>query len=216
MRHRLYNGDCLEILKRLPHYDCLFADPPDNIKLGYGGYEDNLPDAKYVRLLEDWLHFFILKAGVVWLTSTPSGRSRWGRSSAGYGTTIRSWKSSLACLYTFGQHNHHDLGNNHRPLWRFRADPNQAPLYPDQIRVPSWRQEHGDKRSHPRGRVPGNLLGFDGVVGNSKQHALTSAPTQRGAGGTVRPHVHLGPQRGRQRIDGLGPFCRHRHDVARV
>jgi hypothetical protein len=30
-------------------------------------------------------------------------------------------------------------------------------LHPDAIRVPSWRQEHGDKRADPRGRVPGDV-----------------------------------------------------------
>ena len=55
-------------------------------------------------------------------------------------------------VFTFGQHNHHDLGNNHRPLLRLRW--HDAPLFPDAIRVPSWRQENGDKRADPRGRVP--------------------------------------------------------------
>jgi hypothetical protein len=32
-------------------------------------------------------------------------------------------------VFTFGQHNHHDLGNNHRPLLRLRRP--DAPLYPD-------------------------------------------------------------------------------------
>ena len=69
--------------------------------------------------------------------------------------------------YTFGQHNHHDLGNNHRPLLRLRWS--DAPLLPDAIRVPSWRQENGDKRADPRGRVPGDVFDFTRVTGNSKQ-----------------------------------------------
>jgi DNA modification methylase len=42
-------------------------------------------------------------------------------------------------------------------------------LYPDAIRVPSWRQLHGDKRANPKGRVPGDVFNFPRVVGNSKQ-----------------------------------------------
>jgi site-specific DNA-methyltransferase (adenine-specific) len=42
-------------------------------------------------------------------------------------------------------------------------------LYPDAIRVPSWRQIHGDKRANPDGRVPGDVFDFPRVVGNSKQ-----------------------------------------------
>jgi DNA modification methylase len=69
--------------------------------------------------------------------------------------------------FTFGQHRHEDLGNNHRPLWRFQWP--DAPLFPDSIRVPSWRQENGDKRADPRGRVPGDVFDFPRVTGNSKQ-----------------------------------------------
>ena len=81
--------------------------------------------------------------------------------------------------FTFGQHNHHDLGNNHRPLLRLRW--RNAPLYPDAIRVPSWRQENGDKRADPRGRVPGDVFDFTRVTGNSKQRR-TWHPTQLNEG----------------------------------
>jgi DNA modification methylase len=42
-------------------------------------------------------------------------------------------------------------------------------LYPDAIRVPSWRQEHRDKRADSRGKVPSDVYKFPRVVGNSKQ-----------------------------------------------
>ncbi len=69
--------------------------------------------------------------------------------------------------FTFGQHRHTDFGNNHRPLWRIQRK--NAQFYGDQIRVPSWRQENGDKRADPRGRVPGDVFDFPRVTGNSKQ-----------------------------------------------
>jgi site-specific DNA-methyltransferase (adenine-specific) len=94
-------------------------------------------------------------------------------------------------VFTFGQHNNHDFGNNHRPLWRFRwGDGN---IYPEQIKVPSWRQLHGDKRAKPGGRVPGDVIAtecerdeapqpgtvfdFPRVTGNSKQRCSWH-PTQ--------------------------------------
>jgi DNA modification methylase len=46
---------------------------------------------------------------------------------------------------------------------------NDATFYPDAIRVPSWRQLHGDKRADPRGRVPGDVFDFPRVTGNSRQ-----------------------------------------------
>jgi DNA modification methylase len=54
-------------------------------------------------------------------------------------------------------------------------------LYPDATRVPSWRQEHGDKRADPRGRVPGDVFDFTRVTGNSKQRRAWH-PTQLNEG----------------------------------
>jgi len=42
-------------------------------------------------------------------------------------------------------------------------------IYPDAIRVPSWRQLNGDRRADPRGRVPGDVFDFPRVTGNSRQ-----------------------------------------------
>jgi DNA modification methylase len=77
--------------------------------------------------------------------------------------------------FTFYQHNHHDLGSAHRPLLRLMRKGTE--LYPDMIRVPSWRQLNGDKRADPRGKVPGDHFDFPRVVGTSKQRRSFS-PTQ--------------------------------------
>jgi hypothetical protein len=102
--------------------------------------------------------------------------------------------------FTFGQHCHHDLGNNHRPLLRLRWF--DAPLRPDAIRVPSWRQENGDKRADPRGRVPGDVFDFTRVVGNSKQRRPWH-PTQLNEG-LVERCVRLTTPKGEPVLD---PFA---------
>jgi hypothetical protein len=56
---------------------------------------------------------------------------------------------------------------NHRPPLRLRWC--DAPPHPDAIRVPSWRQEDGDKRADLRGRLLGDVFDFTRVGGNSKQ-----------------------------------------------
>jgi site-specific DNA-methyltransferase (adenine-specific) len=50
-------------------------------------------------------------------------------------------------------------------------------VYPDAIRVPSWRQLNGDKRADPRGKVPNDVFNFPRVTGNSKQRRKF-CPTQ--------------------------------------
>lgn len=175
--NRLYQGDCLEVLKDLPSVKCIFADPPDNINLGYGDYKDKLPAERYEALLYEWIRRFTGASEIMWF----SFNARW---TAVVGSIVdQLCRESLGhiefkpCVqtFTFGQHSHHDLGNNHRPLWRLMHK--DAELYPDQIRVPSWRQENGDKRADPRGRVPGDVFDFTRVTGNSKQRR-TWHPTQ--------------------------------------
>lgn len=160
MKHRLFNGDCLEVLKKLDPVDAIFADPPDNIGLGYDHYDDRLSETAYRNLLHDWTIAFMRTAPVVWM----SFNSRW---TLAYGAVVDhilslnpEWEAKPCVqVFTFGQHNKNDLGNNHRPLWRLKHK--DAPLYPDAIKVPSWRERHGDKRAKPGGRVPGDVFGND-------------------------------------------------------
>lgn len=178
----LIQGDCLEVLRKWSHkwIDCIFADPPDNLKLGYNEYEDNFSVSEYRKLLHDWTLMFMRRAPIVWL----SFNSRWtfamGAVFDSLLNAFPAWEAKPCVqVFTFGQHNHHDLGNNHRPLWRLKHK--DAPIYPDQIRVPSWRQRNGDKRANPKGRVPGDsfdmqyephagdVFDFPRVTGNSKQ-----------------------------------------------
>lgn len=161
-------GDCLEIMPTLGQFDCVFLDPPDNIGLKYdGGARDDLVDDDYVQLLEELFLEARLHAPVIWL----SFNSRWLLDVSVVANEVFCWNGweIKPCVqtFTFGQHNKHDFGNNHRPLWRIQKP--GAPFYAEQIRVESWRQQNGDKRANPDGRVPGDVFDFPRVTGNSKQ-----------------------------------------------
>lgn len=159
MKYELHCGDCLEVLRPMfldgPRVKVAFCDPPDNIDLGYGEYKDKMPDAEYVKLLANWLGHFCEMAEIVWF----SFNARWTSEVGAICDHLKhqrglDFKANVQ-VFTFGQHNKHDLGNNHRPLYRLmRPD---AVIYPDAIRVSSWRQRNGDKRADPRGRVPGDV-----------------------------------------------------------
>lgn len=168
MTHTLHNGDCVELLPWVDGVKCIFADPPDNIGLNYNEYKDTQTDEDYHILLWSWVNAFVCTADIVWI----SFNARWTMSMGAIVKDLLNGRKDLECkpciqTFTFGQHSHHDLGNNHRPLWRIMKK--DTKLYPDAIRVPSWRQEHGDKRADPRGRVPGDVFDFTRVTGNSKQ-----------------------------------------------
>lgn len=176
--YRVINADCLAHLAfdNEQQYDCIFADPPDNLGLEYTGYNDLITYDEYIRHLKLWVYAFARAARHTWLSFN-------ARYTVVMGTIVDDLCRQIPALvvkpcvqtFTFGQHNHKDLGNNHRPLWRISHI--HAPLYTDAIRVPSWRQLNGDKRADPRGRVPGDVFEFPRVTGNSKQRR-TWHPTQ--------------------------------------
>jgi len=168
--HQLYHGDCLKVIPELENLTptCIFADPPDNIGLKYREYKDKLPDEDYVKLLDRWVTLFVDTAWVTWLSFNP----KWIFDMGAIVKRLQVDHPDLEvkpCVqtFTFGQYNKNDFGINQRPLWRFRR--HDARLYPEQVKVPSWRQLNGDKRAAEGGRVPGDVFDFPRVTGNSKQ-----------------------------------------------
>lgn len=161
MRHELCQGDCMMWLEQFRDEPIamIFADPPDNIGLGYDEYDDKLDDRDYIYMLNRWLHVFVQKADTVWF----SFNSRWLLEMSAIATEICKENLNIEfkpCVQTFSfyQHNKDDLGNAHRPLWRFRKK--GAGHYPEQAKIPSWRQLNGDSRAAAGGKVPGDVLNF--------------------------------------------------------
>ncbi|MHC4296427.1 MAG: DNA-methyltransferase [Planctomycetota bacterium] len=156
---RLFHGDCVDLLDgERREYDCIFADPPDNIKLGYGEYADNMPDEQYVELLGGWVSTFAYYAKTAWI----SFNAKWTVEMGAHVKDIMDENPTLKCkpcvqVFTFGQHNKFDFGNNHRPLWRLQWG-DEAEFNADEIKVKSWRQLNGDKRAAKGGRVPGDVI----------------------------------------------------------
>lgn len=161
MTHYLYQGDCLDLLRQHEPVTCIFADPPDNIRLDYDEFSDNRNDAEYVAWLKDLLELLVLRADIIWFSFNAKWTFDVGRIFqdliSRYATSPRKLIGKPCVqVFTFGQHNKNDLGNNHRPLWRLMWS--DAKLYPEQIKVPSWRQRNGDKRAAAGGRVPGDVF----------------------------------------------------------
>jgi len=173
---RLYNRSYEEHLQKCKPVRMIFADPPDNIGLAYNGFKDKMSDAQYECLLTNILHLSKYKADVIWLSLNSRHAFLAGHIIYKMFNYHEHWEAK-SCIqtFTFGQHNHNDLGNNHRLLYRIMW--HDTELYPDAIRVPSWRQLNGDKRADPRGRVPGDVFDFPRVTGNSGQRRKFS-PTQ--------------------------------------
>jgi DNA modification methylase len=177
MKHTIIHNDCYKYLcKTNQQWDCIFADPPDNLGLKYNTYNDKLSTDSYAWMLHDWIYEFIKHAPIVWL----SYNSKWTFEVGYIVCKLLDFHAELEakqCIqtFTFGQHNQKDLANCYRPLLRIKKK--STPLYPENIRVKSWRQLHGDKRANPKGRIPGDIFDFPRVTGNSKQRR-NWCPTQ--------------------------------------
>ena len=173
--HQLIHGDVFDVLPSLDHYACCILDPPDGIGLKYAGVKD-VKRSQY----HDWFASLMTKviphAGITWV----SFNSIWD-------LMVKHWAYDYSLLhpdieikpfyqhYTFFQCNNNDCAPAQRPILRFRKS--DAPIYPDQIRIPSWRLLNGDKRANPRGKTPGDVWSIPRVTGNSKQRRAWH-PTQ--------------------------------------
>ncbi len=161
MKHELCQGEnglWLDQLRDEP-IPMIFADPPDNLGLNYGEYEDKVDDDVYCDRLGQWTYHFVFKADTVWI----SFNSKWLLPMARTVDALLDENPDLEftpCVQTFSfyQHNKSDLGNAHRPLWRIRKK--GAGLYPNQAKIESWRQRNGDPRGKAGGKVPGDAFDF--------------------------------------------------------
>ncbi len=173
---KLTNADFRHILPSMEPVRMIFADPPDNIQLGYSKYADSLDEQEYAGLIRSIIYKGSERADVVWMSYNAKHTYFIGHLIFEFLAAQPDWEAK-PCVqtYTFGQHRQTDLGNNHRPLARLMKRGTE--LYPDAIRVPSWRQLHRDSRADPRGKVPGDVFDIPRVVGNSKQRRAYH-PTQ--------------------------------------
>lgn len=173
----IYNVDCLDYLRTGQKFQMVFADPPDNIGLGYGEYQDTTPAAQYYGWLETLLWESMRTAPVVWF-------SYYWKHDLEIKYVLRcllkyhfpAWKAkTFIWRFTFGQHNQTDCGSGFRFVVRLTSP--IATIYPNQIMVESERQRIGDSRANPAGRVPDDVLDFPRVVGNSSERRAWH-PTQ--------------------------------------
>lgn len=163
-------------LEHPDEYAMLFADPPDAIGLKYNGFKDKISALDYEIMLTTILEKGIKVTDCIWLSLNTKYAPLIGHITYKFLQDYPNWEfKHCVQTFTFYQHNHHDLGNGHRLLFRYMQK--GAAICPDIIRVPSWRQLNGDKRADPRGKVPSDVFEFPRVTGNSKQRR-TFSPTQ--------------------------------------
>lgn len=194
--NELWNMDCLEFenTQAATPPAMVFADPPDNIGLGYAGYDDRLMDTEYRQFMEE-----VIAKGIH--LATRGGRGNFWLSyyhkhdlmvknllhrytMCGHQVRTFIWR------FTFGQHRESDFGSGYRPIVRVGSRF-------ESVRVESERQRIGDKRANPDGRVPDDVFEFPRVVGNASERRIwhpTQHPValmQRIIGSSTLPGEHV-------------------------
>jgi len=168
MKITLLNLDCFEVLKHMKPVRMIFADPPDNIGHKYNTHNDKTCPEDYAAFIRSLIWEAPKKCEVFWLSFNTKHVFMLGHLVHHWLAHHPDWEAKFcAQTFTFYQHNKHDLGDGLRPLIRLMKKGTE--IYPDQIRVPSWRLLNGDKRANPNGKVPSTVFNFPRVTGNSKQ-----------------------------------------------
>ncbi len=165
---RLYHQNVTDFLENTENqYNCIFMDPPDNLGLTYDYYDDDKPEAWYQAfLVKTILDAMKICTGVVWV-SYYWKHDFWLKAKLYHALRRYAWGiRTFHWRFTFGQHNTHDCGNGYRPILRITHPCFVCPDY----RIKSVRQELGDSRADPRGKMPDDVW-FDipRVTGNSRE-----------------------------------------------
>jgi site-specific DNA-methyltransferase (adenine-specific) len=156
--NRLYRGDCITGLERLPPgwADLVFADPPFNIGYEYDVYDDRREAEQYLAWTERWgqaVRRALKPTGAFWLAIGDEYAAELKllfQNQLGF--TCRSW---VVWYYTFGVHCTKKFSRSHVHLFHFVVDPKKFAFDDMAIRVPSARQlVYADSRADENGRVP--------------------------------------------------------------
>ena len=155
---RVHQGDCLELLARVPAgtVHLAFADPPFNIGYDYDAYDDRRSSNDYLGWSKQWMSEMqrVLRPdGTFWLAIGDEYAAELKvMATRELGFTCRSW---VVWYYTFGVNCKQKFSRSHAHLFHFVRDPLSFTFNTEAIRVPSARElVYGDKRANPAGRLP--------------------------------------------------------------
>lgn len=183
------HGDCGKLIEPA---DCIIMDPPDNLGLAYDGYVDKMEPESYYQWIISLIRSAMAHSPITWVSyyHTHDFEIKRRLVLEGYEARTFIW------TYTFGQNRDSDCGSGYRPILRIVRD--NAKIWPEDIKVPSWREENGDKRAAPGGRVPLDVWDFPRVTGNSgerqewhpTQHPIALYQRMLKMSGALHGHFH--------------------------
>ena len=137
---QVHQGDCLELLARVPagSVHLAFADPPFNIGYDYDNYDDSRPANDYLEWSKKWMSEVVRVLrpdGALWLAIGDEYAAELKvMATRELGLTCRSW---VVWYYTFGVNCKNKFSRSHAHIFHFVRDSKKYTFNADAIRVPS-------------------------------------------------------------------------------
>lgn len=145
--------------------DLIIADPPYNQGIEYDGCDDKLSPSVYEIFTDLWLNA-TMKAlkptGAFWVVINDDWVSTVDLLAKQVGFIRRNW---VIWRYQFGQHQTRKFVPEKVHLLSYVKESLGFTFNDRAIRIKSRRQELGDKRADPGGRVPGDVWEYPRVAG---------------------------------------------------
>ncbi len=171
--------------------DLSFADPPYNYGVKYEG--DETRDQMLIEEYRYWIKQIIRKMACMtklggmlfWLCPADDGHWVWPELCR-YGVLFQG--KPIIWYERFSQYQTKRLTSDYRLLFPLNiriCEDRQTTFNPDDIREESVRQQMGDKRANPKGRVPGHVWTVSRLQGNASARVdwhpaqLPPAPLER-------------------------------------
>ena len=168
----IHNRACISGMRDigpLSSIDLVFADPPFNIGYEYDTYLDDRKPEDYLRWSTEWLlkvSGALKPTGTLWVAIGDEYVADLKVMICQMGFHLRNW---VIWHYRFGQQLKAKFGRDKTHLLYFTRDTKNFTWNPDDIRVRSARQDAGDKRANPNGKVPGDVWEFPRVCGTHEE-----------------------------------------------
>jgi site-specific DNA-methyltransferase (adenine-specific) len=174
-------GDCIERMAALPPgtVNLVIADPPYNIGIDYGDGRraDRLPDADYIA----WTHRWIKAAartladdGAMWVIC---GQEYAGDHQLAMRAAGLHWRNTVTWRETFGVNCRSKFNRTSRPMFYFTKHPRRFTFNVEALTTRSRRQEMGDRRANPAGKVLDDVWTIARVCGTFRER-VRGVPTQ--------------------------------------
>ena len=179
---RIIGGDCVTELANIRAHsvNLVFADPPYNIGIDYGGgkHEDLLPDEQFVAWCRQWIsecHRVLTDDGSLWLLIGDEYADYLGLALRQAGFHRRAW---VKWYETFGTNCANNFNRTSRHLFYCVKDPKRFTFNAEAVTRPSDRQlKYGDRRADPAGKILDDVWQIPRLVGTAAER-IPDVPTQ--------------------------------------